>query len=180
MNVTSPANGATVSGTFNISAAASDAGGIQRVRFYVDGAYYGFDTTAPYARGWNSATVANGSHTLMVQAVDNAGNAATSSVTVTVSNADGVAPIAAVTGPANGATISGVINLSATASDNVGVVKVRFYIDGVYFNFDSTSPYARGWNSATVANGPHTVSVQAVDLAGNLSILSTVNITVSN
>ena len=88
VTVSSPAAGATVSGIVAITAAASDAGGVAGVRFFVDGApLQAEDTSAPYAVDWNTALVANGAHSLTAVARDLAGNSTTSAaVTVTVSN----------------------------------------------------------------------------------------------
>src|SRR5262249_9127360 len=61
--------------------------GVASVQFLVDGNVVGTDTTAPYLTGWNSATTANGSHTITIRATDGAGNVATSApLQVTVSN----------------------------------------------------------------------------------------------
>ena len=87
VSLTSPANGATVSGTsVTVSATASDNIGIAGVQFKLDGVNYGGeDTTAPYSVNFNSTTVSNGSHALTAVARDTAGNIKTSSsVAVTV------------------------------------------------------------------------------------------------
>ncbi len=58
---------------------------------------------------------------MAARATDNAGNQSTlSSVSVTVANADVTAPSVNLTGPANGSTVSNVVSLSASASDNSG------------------------------------------------------------
>jgi hypothetical protein len=89
-SITSPANGATVSGTVTVSVSASDAGGVTRVEVYADGGLVGSDTTAPYQVAWNTASVANGDHTLQTRAYDAAGNVGSSAlVSVIVSNASG-------------------------------------------------------------------------------------------
>ena len=94
VNVTAPANGATVSGTVTVTASASDAVGVTRVEFLVDGSPVGSDTTAPYEFAWNSTGVSNGSHTLAARAFDAAGNQATDSdTTVTVSNSGNPTPV---------------------------------------------------------------------------------------
>jgi hypothetical protein len=86
-SITSPGNGATVSGTTTVSASASDDVGVSRVELLVDGAVAGTDTTAPYSFAWNTTTVSNGGHALQTRAFDAAGNAGTSAtVNVTVSN----------------------------------------------------------------------------------------------
>ncbi|HYU68110.1 MAG TPA: Ig-like domain-containing protein [Burkholderiales bacterium] len=88
VSITSPASGATVSGTINVTASASDNRGVADVQFFLDGAPGADDTTAPYSVPWDTTTASNGSHTLTAVARDAAGNSATSTpVTVTVSNA---------------------------------------------------------------------------------------------
>ena len=78
----------------SVAASAVDDVGVVRVRFLVDGAQIGADdTTAPYSVSWNTTTTSNGSHTLVATAFDAAGNSASSSRTVNVSN--GSAPPAA-------------------------------------------------------------------------------------
>ena len=85
--LTSPANGAILSGTVTLTATASDNIAVDHVDFLVDGAVVGSDSSAPYSFDWNSQTVADGSHTIRARAVDLAGNSTTSSaVTVTVLN----------------------------------------------------------------------------------------------
>lgn len=87
VSLTSPASGASVSGSVNIAATASDNVGVTRVIFRVDGTQTGADdTTSPYGISWDSRTAANGSHTLAAIAYDAAGNNASASITVNVSN----------------------------------------------------------------------------------------------
>src|SRR6185437_9231583 len=86
---------------------------------------------------------------------------------------DTTPPTVAMSAPANAATVSGAVTVSATASDNVGVVGVQFLLDGANLGAeDTTSPYSVSWNSATVSNGSHTLSARARDAAGNTSIAS--------
>ncbi|MGI0049892.1 MAG: Ig-like domain-containing protein, partial [Nitrososphaera sp.] len=55
----------------------------------------------------------------------------------TIPDADTTAPTVSITAPANGATISGTVSVTASASDNVGVAKVVFYVDGVLKSTDT-------------------------------------------
>ena len=59
--------------------------------------------------------------------------------------------------------------MSASASDNVGVVNVSFYIDGVLYKTDTSAPYAASWRSRKWNNGLHTIAARAYDAAGNMS-----------
>src|SRR5205085_3699144 len=114
VSITSPANGATVSGTVSVTASASDNVGVAGVQFQLDGANLGAEATAaPYQVSWNTSTTTNGSHTLTARARDAAGNAATSTaVAVTVNNTDTIAPTVSITSPANGATVSGTVSVT--------------------------------------------------------------------
>ncbi|MGI9304993.1 MAG: Ig-like domain-containing protein [Gammaproteobacteria bacterium] len=84
--ITSPANGATVSGVKTISAKVLDGTGVTSVQFKLDGNDLGsVDRSSPFAISWDTSQTANGSHTLNAVATDRAGNvAASSAVTITV------------------------------------------------------------------------------------------------
>jgi endonuclease I len=179
-SITAPASGATVSGTVAVSASATDAVGVTKVEFFLDGALQATDTTSPYSWSWSTTASANGSHSLTAKAWDAAGNAGTSTaVTVTVSN-DTTPPVASISAPASGATVSGTVAVSASATDAVGVTKVEFFLDGALQATDTTSPYAWSWVTAGVANGSHSLAAKAYDAAGNVGTSATVTVTVSN
>jgi hypothetical protein len=186
VSISEPADGATVSGTVAIAAAASDNVGVSEVRFFADGTLIGADTTSPYGVSWNSTTVADGSHTLTATALDAAGNSATSApVTVTVANApvppaDTTAPVAAISSPANGATVSGTVAIAATASDDVGVSHVVFYVDGSQIGSDETAPYEISWDTTASTDGEHVLTATAFDAAGNAGNADAVTVTVNN
>lgn len=168
------------SGSITLSASASDNVGVVRVEFLVDGALVGSDTVAPYAVAFDSTTVANGSHTLTARAFDAAGNSATSAgVAFSVDNA-APADTTAPTVSASTAGGSGSITLSASASDNVGVTLVDFYVDGVLRGSDAAAPYAIAFDSTTVADGSHSLTAVAFDAAGNSATSAAVAFTVSN
>ena len=75
---------------------------------------------------------------------------------------------------------TGTLTLSATATDNVGVTKVEFYVDGVLKGTDTTSPYTLTLDSTTLANGSHTLTAKAYDAAGNVGTSAGVAFSVSN
>jgi len=181
--ITSPAANATVSGTVTVAATATDSVGISKVEFYDNGTLCAAVNTAPYSFNWNTASAGNGSHTQVAKAYDTAGNVGQSaSVTVTVNNAvaDTTAPTTAISAPAAGATVSGSITVTASASDNVGVTKVEFYVDGALKATDTASPYTFTLSTTTLANGAHTLATKAYDAAGNVGQSATVTVTVNN
>jgi phosphatidylinositol-3-phosphatase len=128
--------------------------------------------------------VPNGTHTIVATAVDPAGNWGTSaSVSFTVANAAGdtTAPTVAVTSPAAGATLAGTVTLSANASDDVSVTQVKWYVDGSEVAWDGNgAPWQASWNSATVADGQHTIFAKAADAAGNWGASAILSFSVSN
>jgi Zn-dependent metalloprotease len=75
---------------------------------------------------------------------------------------------------------SGTITFSATASDNVGVTKVEFYVDGTLKGTDTTSPYSMTLDSTTLSNATHTLVAKAYDAAGNVGTSTSVSFTVNN
>ncbi len=101
VSVRAPAAGVNVSGTITLAADASDRSGVREVRWYVDGSQVAADASgAPWQASWNSATVANGTHTIVARAVDPAGNWGTSrSVSFSVSNAASGVPCGTVSAP---------------------------------------------------------------------------------
>ena len=343
--ITSPAIGATVSGTTNVTASASDNVGVTRVEFFLDGALQSTDLSSPYAWSWDTTSASNGAHVLTSRAWDAANNSTTSAgLSVDVSNGGGgsgadvsgwkltqanatyeyvlpagttipaegylviarqatqsafesfwgvtlgpnvtflnsaggmpvingdehytlrnassvvvdgpsaaqpsgaarsvqradpcgatwstvleslanpgsgaalgcgggvkinehsdasgtgnyvyefielhndsasgggdtTAPSVSITAPANSATVSATVNVTAGASDDVGVTKVEFLLDGVLQSTDTTSPYEWSWNTTTAANGAHALVAKAYDAANNTGTSSAVNVTVSN
>ncbi|RKG65063.1 M20/M25/M40 family metallo-hydrolase [Corallococcus sp. CA054B] len=93
---------------------------------------------------------------------------------------DTTPPTVALTAPASGATVNGTTNITATASDNVGVSKVEFLVDGVVKGTAMASPYSFAWDSRTVANGSHTVAAKAHDGSGNTTTTTANTVTVAN
>lgn len=89
-------------------------------------------------------------------------------------------PTASLTSPAAGATVSGTVTVAASASDDRGVARVEFWLDGVLRATDTTSPYEWAWDTRTSANGSHTLHAEAFDAAGNRGQSSPVTVTVSN
>jgi hypothetical protein len=95
---------------------------------------------------------------------------------------DTTPPTISLSAPANNATVSGSsVSVSASASDNVGVVGVQFKLDGANLSSeDLSAPFSVNWDTTSAANGPHTLTAVARDLAGNQTTATTLNVTVSN
>lgn len=91
-----------------------------------------------------------------------------------------VPPSVALSGPADGARVSGGVTISADASDNKGVERVEFLVDGAVVGTDRDAPYSVSWDSATVADGQATISARAVDTAGNAKTSTSRTVAVDN
>ncbi|HEY7117532.1 MAG TPA: Ig-like domain-containing protein, partial [Tepidisphaeraceae bacterium] len=126
-------------------------------------------------------TVAPGTYYYLVTATDAAGNqSAASNEASGVSAADQTPPSVAITAPADGSTISGTVSVSASASDNVGVVGVQFQLDGSNLGAeDASAPYTISWNT-TGLSGPHSLTAIARDAVGNSATSLVTTVTVDN
>ncbi|HMC21354.1 MAG TPA: Ig-like domain-containing protein, partial [Thermoanaerobaculia bacterium] len=185
VTITAPAGGATVSGIVTVSADASDNIGVVGVQFLLDGANIGAeDTSAPFETMWDTTLTSNASHMLTAIARDAAGNRTTSAaVQVSIINIipDTVPPTVAITVPSNGATVMALVPVTASASDNVGVIGVQFYLDGATLGAEDTvAPYTINWDTTTTANGSHTLTAVARDAAGNKTTSAANQVNVSN
>lgn len=94
---------------------------------------------------------------------------------------DTTLPTVSLTAPADTAEVSGAVNVTATAADNVGVVGVQFKLDGVNLGAEDTeAPYEVSWDTTTASNGAHVLSAVARDAANNSQTAADVNVTVAN
>ena len=75
--------------------------------------------------------------------------------------------------------IFGTINLTAVAIDNVGVVAMRYAVDGTWGPEITTAPFAFFLDTTTITNGYHWVEVYARDAQNNIST-NIVNFVVRN
>ena len=86
--------------------------------------------------------------------------------------------VAAVQAPA--ANVNRTVTLTVTATDNVGVTAVRFFVDGVLLGSDTTAPYSMAWDTSGETEGDHTLTAEADDAAGNIGTSAATTVTVQN
>ena len=179
VSITSPANGATVSGTITLQMSASDNVGVAAVTLSLDGLVVATLASAAYTVTWDTTAVADGAHTLTATARDAAGNTSNTSVSVTVKNhADTTAPSVTILSPANGATASRTVSVTVKTSDSVGVTKVQLYVDNQLTATSSSAPFATTWNPnpKKVSAGAHQLQCYAYDAAGNVGYSQVVTV----
>ena len=92
---------------------------------------------------------------------------------------DTQAPTINITSPTGG-RVSGVVPVDVSYSDNVGVTRTEFYVNGQLVATDSLAPFAFAWDTTGKVDGSYTLSVQAYDAAGNRGTSPSVAVTLSN
>ncbi|MDY7227760.1 Ig-like domain-containing protein [Hyalangium rubrum] len=179
VNFTAPAAGAIVKGSVAFSATATDNVGVIRVEFYEGAMKLATDISSPYSFSWSTVGSPNGPRTITAKAYDSVGNIGIAERTVTVDN-DLTAPTVALTAPGSGATLTGTVNLTATASDNVAVTRVAFFVGTVQWGLDTSAPYSYSLNTRSLANGAQVLTAKAYDAAGNVASSQAVTVTFDN
>ena len=149
VQLASPADGQWVNAPTEVKAAVGP--DISWVNFYVDGDY--LRSSPPYGFTWDPSSVSQGSHVISVRGYDRS-SAFVGAAQATISTSAVV-----VTSPTNGSAVSGSVTLSAASQPNVSWLD--FYVDGTYLS--SSPPYSRSWDSSSVPDGSHVLSVNAYD-----------------
>ena len=83
---------------------------------------------------------------------------------------DGTGPTVSLTASSTQVKQAGLLTLSANASDEVGVVRVEFYVNGALLTTDATAPYVACWNTRRPQDGANTISAVAYDARGNTRV----------
>jgi Galactose oxidase-like, Early set domain/Bacterial Ig domain/Kelch motif len=92
---------------------------------------------------------------------------------------DTTPPTVAITAPVANATVDSTITVAASASDNVDVVGVQFFLDGESLGSEVPDPpYSTLWDTTTSVPGSHTLTAIARDVAGNTTTSTPVSVTV--
>ncbi|MCM5678642.1 PQQ-dependent sugar dehydrogenase [Schlegelella sp. S2-27] len=184
VSLSAPATG-TVGMPVSLAATAGDSdGSVASVAFLESSNVLGTDSSAPYSLNWTPT--AAGSYTLRARATDDDGATTTSaSVAIEIAPAgsnDTQAPSVTLTAPAQLATgLTGSLTVRATASDNVGVARVEFQVDGMAIGAaDTAAPYQASLDTAAHARGQHVVRARAHDAAGNVSAWASATVRFDN
>lgn len=94
---------------------------------------------------------------------------------------DTAPPTVSITAPVAGNVTSGTtVTVNANATDNVGVVGVRFQRNGVDISAeDTTAPYSVSWNTTGLSAGSYNLTAIARDAAGQSTTSAAVTMTVT-
>lgn len=165
--ITNPADGASVCGEITVETAVSDE--VVQVTFTLNGADIELDTTEPFYWEWDTTTTFDGAHEIVATASAEDGRQAVDSVAVTVINEDSAcdnAPSVVFTKPDEGAWLAGSQEVEVTASDDVGVVSVAFYVDSGLLTTDTSVPYETALATGDFEDGAHVLKAVATDTGG--------------
>ncbi len=108
----------------------------------------------------------------------------TGTATVTVVP-DTTPPSVSITAPSSQSTVSGIVTVTANATDNASVIDVQFQLDGNNLGspvIGSGPSYRYSWNTAVLfngaqlVNGPHVLAAIATDTSGKTTVSSPVTV----
>lgn len=108
-----------------------------------------------------------------------AGAAVKAAATATTTT-DTQAPTASIAAPLANSTVSGLVPINVSATDNLGVTKVELRVNGSLVATDTASPYGFSWDSTTVTNGMASLTATAYDAAGNSATSTAVAVNIAN
>jgi len=159
ISITSPKNNDIVAQKVQVKVNVKDDMGLEKVEFYLDQKLKKTDVHSPFLWIWESYKTSSGFHTIKAKAFDTIGQTDADSIRVKVDQP----PTVAIASPKNGSHVSGSVDITAPASDDFGLKRVDFYVDGEKKSADASPPYAYVWLTSTYYNGNHTLKVIAVD-----------------
>jgi hypothetical protein len=150
------------------------------VKIFSDGAQVGTGVAGGGTYSIITSPLSDGVHSITATATNSSNQVSSPSTPLSVT-IDAASPAVAMTAPGAGATVSGIVAVTANASDGIGVVGVQFQLNAVNLATEITAaPYSTAWDTAATANGSHTLTAIARDAAGNTTTSSPVTVTVAN
>ncbi len=67
--------------------------------------------------------------------------------------------------PTYGATVSDIVPVTATTTNDQNVTQVKFFVDGVQFGKATNPPFTISWNTNLGSDGSHTLTAKATDIS---------------
>lgn len=173
--VTLSASVSGVTGTINVDARATSVNGLSQLSATLDGQPLGTlnqpNACSRFCSGtndvWrfpiNAASTGSGAHTVVLNAVDLAGDSKSLTVSVPISNA----PSLNLVTPVDGAFVHGTLQLSGTvSSDKPGAVAVSATLGSVSVPVTQAASFTGSFDLTSVPGGSYTLTVIARDADG--------------
>ena len=182
LTISGPADSTKVSGTVPIQITAGTAA--TAVRCYLDGQFLGEDADGSdgWTISWDTASAADGPHTLVAVATDGAAQPAADAVLVGVTNTSAINPSVRITQPyyvpsdANPIPVSGVTNLAVSAVDLGPIARVDFYFGGASIGSGAAGAdgWTLPWDTTSIPDGTNELTAIATGADGSQAISAAV------
>ncbi|MCD6043575.1 MAG: repeat-containing protein, partial [Burkholderiales bacterium] len=175
-----PANNTNVAvgGSVACAVSATDADGIAKLEWLLDGRVINTEFGSPYDT-CNVSGLTAGTHVIKARATDKKGAVGEAQVTVTAGTTSGgdstggttnTPPAISISAPGNNATVAaGSLSCYASATDANGIAKVEWFLDGRLINTEFGSPYDSCNISTSGMSGAHVIKARATDKLGAVS-----------
>jgi len=171
-----PTSGSYVRGIIIINITGGDKN-IYQIRLYVNDTLLAtWEANGTYTYGWDTTGWADGTYMIRLEVEDLAGNLQVVEIIITVDNTP---PEGQVLGPEEGSYVRGIVLVQVSATDNMGVDRVEFYINGTLIYTDCEEPYECEWNTTGWADGTYVINATIYDVSNNTSY-DTVLVVVDN
>ncbi|MDO8600092.1 MAG: Ig-like domain-containing protein [bacterium] len=126
--------------------------------------------------------VAGHSYRWWIHAIESTGwwtDASSAGFSVSMSGADTTSPSVFITSPVNGSTVKrfSSVTINGSASDNIGITKVEFYVNNSMMCTDTTVLYTCSWRVPSKRGVTYQLRAKAYDAVGNSSFSSVVSVT---
>jgi PKD repeat protein len=144
----------------DFSVSAADGRALQKVRFFVDGAHKLTDSATPFQFSWTpAASDSVGSHTLLAEATDTAGNVAVETRTLTL-----LASACSIFVSATSVTQGEPIDVQGVCTTTQTLERMEFFVDNVLQspNRDATPPYTWTMDTSAFAVGTRVLRIRGV------------------
>jgi len=176
-SITSPLNNFSVSDIVSVNISAAATTGVVKTELYIDNLLIGTANTTPYVFSWDTNETSDGPHVLGGKVYDSAGNIGTSAV-ITI-KVDNTVPTVSITSPTEGASVSkeSTVTITASASDNISINKVEFYVNSKLQCTDTALDYSCSWLVPNAPRKTYQLQIKAYDLAGNIGSSQVVTVT---
>lgn len=167
--MTAPLNGGYVSSPVTVTGEADSAKGITAMQVYVDNKLV-YNTSGSQVN--TSLAMSSGTHNVVLQGFDAAGNVFKSAAEITVASS---APEVNIASPAQGATVTSPVNVVASTVSSKPVVAMQIYEDNKLVYQIANSEVN---TSLTISAGTHVLAVKAWDASDeNYVTLRTITVT---
>ncbi len=98
-----------------------------------------------------------------------------------IDSSDTTPPTVLMTSPSSDITLTepATIALRASATDEVGIREVAFFLDDILVFTDTVAPFEASWRFGSSANGAHRLRAEAIDVAGNRGVSPSITVKVA-